>query len=623
MVVDQTLCTLKEKAYLMCGIAGAIDFYGSKVDKALLQKMNSSLLHRGPDAEGYWLNEKENVGLAHRRLSIIDLSAQGNQPMHFDGGKYVISYNGELYNYIELKESLIKKGYTFKTETDTEVILAMYAEYGSACLSHFDGMFAFAIWDENKQQLFCARDRFGEKPFYYFKDENRLLFASEIKALWSAGIQKNVTEEAIFRYLMFGVTNSGEQTGDSFFKGIKKLPPAHSMTIQLNGELSIQKYWELKIERRANISVEEGGIQLLELLKDSVRKRLRSDVPVGSSLSGGLDSTTIVYLMDEILKKQGAKVNTFTIRYPGFDRDEGKYVDQIDQDIEIQRNDVFPSDEEISSDFEQLQFIQDEPFGSFSISSQNRVYKAARDQGVKVMLDGQGADEILAGYTRDRAFYYRDLRKTNKSLYKSEMNSYSELYGQEFQEQAWLKRTIDRLPISSKKLRKGVQSIRKDDSSFFLGIHPEMVKKYKHIDNPITPPNSFRDTLLFSIQEKGLTELLRYADRNSMNYSVEVRLPFLSHQLVEFLFSLPDEFLIQNAWTKYILRQSVQSILPKSICWRSDKIGFDAPQDQLFSTQYFQSTLKDSIQFLQKNGIIAQENSHLNWNYVMLAYYLR
>lgn len=607
----------------MCGISGILDFSGQKVDQGKIEKMNASIAHRGPDGSGVWLSEDSQVGFGHRRLSIIDLSERGKQPMHSANGQYSITYNGEIYNYLELREDLKRKGYIFKTETDTEVILNMYTEYGEECLQHFDGMFAFALWDEERKRLFCARDRFGEKPFFYTRHSGQFIFASELKALWTAGVPKEVGEEAIFRYLMYGVTNPGEQSGDCFYKAVYKIPPAHFLIIESGGETHLRKYWDLTIAIDPKFQLEESVSTFYELLNDSVKKRMRSDVQIGTSLSGGLDSSSIVYLMNNELQKQGQVVNTFTIRYPGFEKDEGEFVDQIESDIAIKRKDVFPTENEISSEFELVQNLQDEPFGSFSISSQNQIYKAASESGVKVLLDGQGADEILGGYSTNRMLYYKQLKKTNYKRYNNELKAYKEMYGVAFEDGRKTIKALDFLPTSHSTFRKGIQKLRKNDASYFLGISPEIVSKYKLIENPLTPTQGFRESLLYSIQQKGLVELLRYADRNAMHHSVEVRLPFLSHQLVEFVFSLPDEFLINQAWTKFVLRKSMSQLLPESISWRKKKIGFAAPEKKLFSTPHFKSLINDSSALLKSMGIISKPHEILEWRYVMLAHYLK
>ena len=279
----------------MCGIAGILSLDKSNITEVSLKKMTDSLYHRGPDGGGLWIDTINNVGLGHRRLSIIDLSDSGKQPMHYLD-RYTITFNGEIYNYIELKTLLLTKGYIFKTSTDTEVLLALFDHKGYDCLELLDGMFAFAIWDKVSKKLFCARDRFGEKPFYYSINDSSFVFASEIKALWAYGIPKIKNDVMIFNYLYFNSINNPDNLSETFYDNIKLLKPSSYLVINVNLEIEIEKkYWDIDYSNiNTSISYEQAKIDFAELLQSSVNLRLRSDVPIGSSLSGGLDSSVIV-----------------------------------------------------------------------------------------------------------------------------------------------------------------------------------------------------------------------------------------------------------------------------------------------------------------------------------------
>ena len=606
----------------MCGISGILSF-NNTVNITDIKKMTDVLYHRGPDGEGQWLNDKQNVGLGHRRLSIIDLSEAGHQPMHYANKRYTITFNGEIYNYIELKRTLVKKGYQFKSNTDTEVLLALYDLKKSACFNDIDGMFAFAIWDNQEQKLFCARDRFGEKPFYYYKDDNKFVFASEIKALWEAGIEKSVNNKFVYDYLLFGTIQDINDLKSSFYQNIYNLEPAHYLEIDKPGNLKIEQYWKIDYQNiNYSISIADAKEQFLSLFTDSIKKRLRSDVPVGSSLSGGLDSSSIVSIIGKI-KGENQIQKTFSARFKNFSKDEGSFINKVlEHTKNVNGYNVFPDENSVLNNLEKIIYHQDEPFGSFSIAAQYEVMQLAKQNNVTVLLDGQGADEYLAGYEMYYNSYYNQLHKENKSLYNKEIKAYNDLTNKTFTPPNFSTIVKSFSEAAYQKLahfrRKNIAS----DSSYFLGIHPDIVSQYKSHKNPIYKPANLKDHLHSSSTQKGLNELLRYADRNSMAHSLEVRLPFLNHQLVEFTFSLPGNFLIHNAWTKYILRTSMEHILPNEITWRKDKIGYEPPQEKWLKSKIFNDMVGDAISKLKTKQIIKTSNSQLNWKYLMIASYI-
>lgn len=607
----------------MCGIAGILSF-NSKVEKTQIKQLTDVLAHRGPDGEGQWVNVKSNIGLGHRRLSIIDLSENASQPMHYADGRYTISYNGEIYNYLELKLFLQNKGFVFKTESDTEVLLAMYHYKGVDFLKDLDGMFAFAIWDEQEQELFCARDRFGEKPFFYSLDQNRFVFGSEIKALWKADIKKKIQNSFIYNYLLFGTVEDINLPEQTIYNGVYKLEPGHFLKINAQAKLYKEQYWKVDLEHtNKDISIEKAKEQFLDLFTESVKLRLRSDVTVGSSLSGGLDSSSIVTMIDRI-KGSRQEQKTFSARFKDFAKDEGYYIQKVLENAQnVKGFEVFPTEDSLIKNWNKIVHHQDEPFGSFSIAAQYEVMALAKQNQVTVLLDGQGADELMAGYSPYFNTYYSQLNKANKALYKKELKAFEELNAKAFGKLGFK----TKFRQSNKALFNYVgglkRSYTKATHDYFVGLNPEIVKDNKREKPPIASFTTLKEHLYYSSFIKGLPELLRYADRNAMASSVEVRLPFLSHKLVEFLFSLPDHMLIYNAWTKYILRSSMEDILPDEITWRKDKIGYEPPQNQWVENVYYKERIASSIETLKQEKIIDKVCPDLHWRYMMLSEYLK
>jgi asparagine synthase (glutamine-hydrolysing) len=607
----------------MCGIAGILHFNNQPVSVTDIKKMTDTLIHRGPDGEGQWINAKGNIGLGHRRLSIIDLSTAGHQPMHYANNRYTITFNGEIYNYIELKDILIQKGYQFKSNTDTEVILAAYHLWGKNCLHQFDGMFAFAIWDEELQELFCARDRFGEKPFYYYKDSEKFIFTSEIKAFWQVNINKQVETKFIYDYLLFGTIQNANDLKPTFYKTINNLEPSCFIKINSTGDIFYEKYWSIDYKDiNTTINLNNAKEQFLDLFTNSITKRLRSDVAVGSSLSGGIDSSSIVTIIDQI-KNDNQPQKTFSARFKNFSKDEGYFINTVLNNTKnVDAYDVYPDEHSVLNNLGKIIYHQDEPFGSFSIAAQYEVMQLAKKNNTTVLLDGQGADEYLAGYSMYYNSYYNQLYKKNKSLYKTETLAYQKLFDKPFNPPNFSTKIKTQSESTYQKIahlrRKKIAST----NSYFLGIHPDIVSQYKTDKNPIYKPANLKEHLYSSITQKGLGELLRYADRNSMAHSVEVRLPFLNHQLVEFVFSLPEKYLINNAWTKYILRASMENSLPQEIAWRKDKIGYEPPQEKWLKNKFFTEMVEDAKSKLITEKVISNSYDSLNWQYLMLANYI-
>ncbi len=588
----------------MCGIAGIISRHSAVAGKmgADLRAMTDVLVHRGPEGEGFWINDNGNVGLGHRRLKIIDLSNSAAQPMHY-GDRYTIIYNGEIYNYPELKKELTSKNYIFKTESDTEVILAAYAHWKEECLSHFDGMFSFAIWDKADQVLFCARDRFGEKPFYFFAEDDAFLFASEMKALWAAGVPRKIQKAQLLNYIALGLVQNVARPDLTFFEGIYSLQPGHFLKLRLQDfDIQIKNYWDIDKETTDLVISERDAIDKFSfLLNRSVQRRLRSDVTLGTSLSGGLDSSSIVSLICSIKKNEAAfpALQTFSAIFPGFEKDESRYIKEMVEKFPIQNRQTTPVADELVRDFDQLMYYQEEPFQSFSIYAQYRVYELAKQRGVKVILDGQGADEILAGYPKYYPWYWQELYRKNMASATAARHAAMNLdngipWGVKNKLAAYLP------ALAARQLEKKAHRQLRD--------HPFIENFFKSdldrlaFSKPVV--RKLNDILYFHTSQLGLQELLRYADRNSMAHSREVRLPFLEHELVQFLFSLPSHFKIKDGWLKWILRSSMHQQLPAQILWRKDKVGFEPPQIKWMQDKKMTGKIMESRRILVRENIL-------------------
>ncbi len=587
----------------MCGIAGIIQTNLSGYNKDHLKKMTHALAHRGPDGEGFWQDEHSNVLLGHRRLSIIDLSEAGDQPMHYLN-RYTIIHNGEIYNYIELRETLQKKGYSFHSQTDTEVIAAAYDCWQELCVDYFDGMFAFAIWDEKEKELFAARDRFGEKPFFYYYDNNNLLFASEMKALWAAGIERKPNQKMLFNFITIGYTDNPSEPGETFFESINKLPPATTLKYSFNTrQLSLEKYWDIDPESMdKKITDDEAIEKFTALFTSSVKRRLRSDVTIGTSLSGGLDSSSVIAMLDE-LQSLDYKPKAFTAVFPNFDKDESAFSKQAAAAFHLEQFMVDVKGEDLVSDWEKLCYHQEEPFGSASIFAQYKVYQLAKEQGVKVLLDGQGADETLAGYHKYYKWYWQELFR-NRKLYRSkELKAAAAIgIGEKFDYKNMIAAYFPAFASVVMERQYLLKAIRQEDlAKDFVRLHSK--------EAYYTPPEYFdlNGVLYFNTCIHGLEELLRYADRNSMAHSREVRLPFLSHELIAFIFSLPSHFKIREGWTKWLLRKSMDNKLPAAITWRKDKVGFEPPQKNWMQLPSMQELIHEARKKLVGEGILKND----------------
>jgi asparagine synthase (glutamine-hydrolysing) len=539
--------------------------------------MRDRLAHRGPDGAGSWIGRvgSGSVGLAHRRLSIIDLSDAAQQPMASTDGSFRLVYNGEIYNYLELRAELVRLGAVFRTRSDTEVLLAAYERWGTDCLARLNGMFAFALWDEHKRRLFVARDRFGEKPLFLARlSQGGVALASEIKALFAhPDVHADPHEPTVTLYAAGAYYEDGEPT---MFAGVTRLPPAHALLLDASGaEVKRWRYWTPDYTAiRIDYEEADAAETLRELLRNSIRLRLRSDVPIGTSLSGGLDSSAIVCLLNTINRAEQGEFsqNSFSARFEDDPTmSEGPEIDRVVMATRVTPHSVSPDPNRLAEESQRLHWHQEEPFLSASIYLQWCVSRLARESGVTVLIDGQGADELLGGYQ----FYFRSFQLdcidrrdliallVNTYLFASRLRSASRRFVDS------RRRFNDRIAASASEL-----------IGYWRAPPAVWAGPYSAGVPPAAPGWRLRRQMAEALQYNCLPTLLRYADRNSMAFGREVRLPFLDHELVDWCVGLPDRAFVHQGWQKYILRRAGEGVIPAEIQWRADKVGYAAPLDR-------------------------------------------
>jgi asparagine synthase (glutamine-hydrolysing) len=599
----------------MCGISGIFSFRGNDIDFTSIVAMNNKIQHRGPDDEGYFMQGGDhsgpglycgndstleikqafphiskspatNLALGFRRLAIIDLSQDGHQPMQDKSGRYTIVFNGEIYNYLELQAGLKTKGYTFTSKSDTEVLLNMFIEYGIDSFNYLNGMWALAIWDSMKEELILARDRWGIKPLCYYRDGERIIFASEEKQIIGAGVKISPNLDIIYRYLNLGsLVAYGDET---FYKEISSVKAGTLMRISKNEFKSIAYYnMDISAFETYDLAFEEARETYQDLFARSVNLRMRSDVEVGSCLSGGLDSSAIVC---QAAQASSNSFKTFSAYYnnsPAYD--ERKWIEIVNKAYNCHSYLISPVDKDVARDFAKISYIHDRPVIGSSPVSQYYVMKRAQEAGVKVVLDGQGSDEITAGYNHAFYRYYADLIKGRNFI-----------------------RLSDELPDYLLNHPKG-NCLSKLGKIFFTLIKKESSLYNFEIRklNPEIMYSRFRPGILSEIEDLKtsklsnfqynllrnifLPSLLHFEDRNSMAFSLESRVPFLDVNLVEFAFSLPSHYKIQGSQGKYIHRKSLQNIVPEAIYKRKDKVNFAAPGEIIWLRKAMLADLKATI----------------------------
>jgi asparagine synthase (glutamine-hydrolysing) len=565
----------------MCGIFGIIDRH-NKVDPEILEQGCDIIEHRGPDDSGYYINQ--NIGLGHRRLSILDLTSSGHQPMFSQDGKYVIIYNGEIYNHNELREQYLQK-INFRSTSDTETLLEGYAAYGESFINHLNGIFSLAIFNIETKHIFIARDQLGVKPLYYYNDENYFLFGSEIKSFKSVpGLELSPDSEAFFEYLIF-LWTPGKKTP---FRQVKKLLPGHSLSFQINSHADYVKpkaYYKLPIGNKAEFRSEKEAIDILEqkLLK-AVERQMLSDVPVGFFLSGGLDSSLLVAMAKKL--RPDENLQTFTIRTDMDEKGEGfvndlYYAEKVAKALDV-KLEIVDADVDIIRDFDKMIWHLDEPQADPAPLNVLNICKRAKQMGYKVMIGGTGGDDLFSGYRRHRALklekYIRFMPHFLLRLIQNMLSS---------------------APSNNVKIRRIKKLVENLDSSpanriigYFHWLPVKVVQSlFNKKDMQAYNPNGFMekvfdesgitedylDRLLYLEQKSFLVDHnLNYTDKMSMAVGVEARVPFLDLELVEFAASLPVSLKLRKGETKYLLKKVAERYLPRDVIYRP-KTGFGAP----------------------------------------------
>jgi len=587
----------------MCGIAGIIKKEGGEVLKKEIKALTDIVAHRGPDDEGFYISGQ--LALGHRRLSILDLSPAGHQPMIYKD--LVITFNGEIYNYLELKEELGNAGFQFQTQTDTEVIEAAYLFWGENCINHFNGMWSFVIYDPQKNILFCSRDRFGIKPFYYINNPTIFAFGSEIKQLHSLGFRK-VNTKILMDYLYIGYENHTQET---FFKDVFQLEPAHNLRYDIGkGEITIKRYYQLELKGDINnLELEESASLYEQRINDAISLRLRSDVKVGTCLSGGLDSSYIASVAAKYYnKKSKNRFTSITAQSGDPKNDETLYAKMVVDSANLNAKFIRPEKIDISKDIRRIVYHQEEPFGGPSILMQYYVMKSAKESGCSVLLDGQGGDETLLGYERYYISFLKNLpfreslRWFKKIKQKSRLTLKEVILYYFYFNFSFLRRFG---------LRKRIQGLRKKYNKY---LNNQLIYEYaKSTRNPY-------DLQYLEITKTQLRHLLNYEDKNSMAWSVETRLPFLDYQALEAAVSIKANYKIYNGWSKYILRKIGCKVLPSEIAWRKNKVGFEAPE-KFWNIEKDYETLIFNSKILNRlfKDISKPKNEKLRWKFLMIA----
>jgi asparagine synthase (glutamine-hydrolysing) len=576
----------------MCGIAGWVSAAG--IDVPTLRRMTDVQAHRGPDDAGYLVDDGGALheldaagravrstprpaplagaaGLGHRRLAILDLSTAAHQPMADPERRYWLTYNGEIYNYVELRQALRAAGWRFRSDGDTEVVLAAYLVWGEACVERFNGMWAFAIWDARERRLFCARDRFGVKPFYYYKGGGHFIFASELKGLLAhPAVPRGLNDRAARDFLSSGTID--HRPGESLLAEVAELPSAHTLVLE-GDNLRLREYWRIPAPERKEPFTPALTERCRELLQDAIAIRLRSDVPVGGTLSGGIDSATLTCLID---RSADRSYPVFTVQFPGHAHDESRYVrDVMAEARNLELHTLTPSSGELLRDLTRVLWHQDEPFADTSIFAHYRIMRLVRESGVKVVLTGQGADEIFAGYASYYRSYLGHLAATGRLReLNQEVAARSAMTGESrvglFQAALYHASPLrTRNALHALATRRAVPWLRPEP-----GASPPRFA-------PAPPGWSGFDWYLYeALRRWAIPHLLRQDDRNSMAFGLESRAPFMDYRLVELLFRTADDAKVGGGESKRLLRAVGEGVIPASITARRDKIGFYTPMTE-------------------------------------------
>jgi len=663
----------------MCGIAGIVSKQTQRPLHTYLDSMSKKLRHRGPDDEGFLLfsnnsislsygddtpvvvkefnslykptshihtnSEPAQFGLVHRRLSILDLSPLGHQPQCLNDSEIYITFNGEIYNYIEIRNELREKGYTFTTESDTEVLLNAYKEWGIECLSHFNGMWSFVLYDTKKQQLFGARDRFGVKPLYYSSNEEYFVFASEPKAIVGLPfVSSAIHTDSLFDYLVYGLKDIQEQT---FFQDIKEIRPSSYFIYNLSSNtFAVSQYYSLQTnlewEKFSRERFLNHSKNIQELFFSAVDLRLRSDVTVGSALSGGLDSSAIVSTIRRLINIRnynhvGVHQKVFTVTHPNLPINEQHWAEIVAKHTSAEMHTISPTSTTFKDDIEKLVYTQDIPFDSTAIYAQYMVMKLAKSHNVTVLLDGQGADEVFGGYQQYyRGFFAEMLKKLKipRFLYEYENldNSPVDAKFVQFSMAKLLRSKFLPTFLKSKTTRGYIKEFTyiQDD---FWSSHSHRISEHSEM----MYPTSLNEMLLNSMTRSGLLSLLRYEDRNSMSFSIESRTPFADDTpLIEYVFGISSSYKIVQGWSKALLRQSMIDIIPNENRLRKDKVAFATPEytwlieNKEYLQSFFTATLSEYFnvqKLIQDWDSILQsqkkEGITMIWRFINVAIWMK
>ncbi len=571
----------------MCGIAGILSLRGAPPTLHELAVMNRLQAHRGPDGEGAVVIGP--CGLAHRRLAVIGLGDEGAQPMASDDGRLTLSYNGELYNHVELRAELEQLGHRFRSHTDTEVVLAALKAWGHEAFERFNGMWALALWDASRKQLLLSRDRFGIKPLYVRREPDRVLFASEVKAIAALASERTIDRASVARFLLWDESVFVDR---GFLTGIEPLPTATTVTLDPDGEQA-HRYWTPPGDRMAPQDLPSAAAAVHDLLVDATRLRFRSDVPVGTCLSGGLDSSSIVAVAHHHL---GQAPSCFSALYDERGFDEGRFVHAMTDRFDLDTHEVRPSGDDLPDVLAALAWFQDGPVTATGAYTQWHVMKAAAAH-VKVLLDGQGADELFGGYDhyltpallsraaqtpRDALSLVGDLRAVGRRLGRSPLLDVAETQSKV----AWWRRVAPALrrspvgpwaldrggPRAARWLLPGVLSPALGDVLDEHHVWPSYRSRGRR-----RLAERLEAELQHDVLRGSVPALLHYEDRNAMAFSVEARVPFLDHRIVELAFKLPPRTKIEGSNTKIVLREAMRGLLPEDVRARRDKLGYPTP----------------------------------------------
>jgi asparagine synthase (glutamine-hydrolysing) len=579
----------------MCGIAGIIRFDQRKVSRESIKKLTDMIAHRGPDGEGVWIHSSEKLGLGHRRLSILDLSENGAQPMHYANDSLTIVYNGEIFNFAELRKELQQKGYTFHSDSDTEVLMAAYHAWGKACLSKFNGFWAFALWDEQKQELWLARDRFGIKPLYYLHEEKKqFVFGSETIQFKALEDYKREADPSLVSYTIqncWGI----EGLGKTIFKNIEQVRPGHHMTISKDGTQNHVQWWSTAdelVEVPASYTAQVD--QFKQLFEDAIKLRLRSDVNIGSALSGGLDSSSVFASIHHYVTKS-KKIyrlpkewqKAFVAVFPGTEQDERVYAEAVlkhtgGEAIFFDPNTGRDLYKTITDSIAHYDTIYSTPL--FILDG---VYGSMRAHGITVSMDGHGVDEMMYGYAYNVQNALQWAKQTGNKSYANDIRN------------TWM----DMLPVAERNRQlqflnryRGTRFVKRQLNKFFGTQQEHQANELWFNSDHVKPgsiptyesPSKFSGTeavLYDTFHYTTLPTILRNFDRGAMRNSIEIRMPFLDYRLVQYVFSLPIESKLGGGFTKRILRDAMSGILPESVRTRKLKIGFNAPLQSWFSNE--------------------------------------